>query len=106
LVLTAATYSSLEVQRFNALTIAWTAKEDYHLCGDTKDGVVDEDTLSDEQNNEYVQVEEYVREWIKQIVDDNPDFPIGEIKIRTLNGLWQEFSAIMGGRKAKMKERD
>lgn len=77
----------------NILTIAWTPKEDAHLVGDTEDGEVDEDTLSDEQNEEYVLVEEHVREWIGQIVETNPEFPVEELKFRTLNGLWQEFSA-------------
>lgn len=36
----------------NTLTITWTPIEDAHLVGDTKDGEVDEDTLSDEQNRE------------------------------------------------------
>ena len=75
------------------LTIAWTPKEDADLVGDTEDGEVDEDTLSDEQNEEYILVEEHVREWIKQIVETNPEWTIEEIKFRTLNGLWQEFSA-------------
>jgi hypothetical protein len=55
------------------LTIAWTPKEGSQLCGDSKDGVVDEDTLLDEQMDEYVEVDEYVHEWITQIVDGNPE---------------------------------
>jgi len=34
------------------LTIAWTAKEDSHLCRDTKDGVVDKDTLALQEDQE------------------------------------------------------
>ncbi len=58
-----------------------------------KDGVVDFKTLVDEQLDEYLDVEEYVLRWIKQIMDGNPGWNIGEIKIRTLNGLWQEIWA-------------
>jgi hypothetical protein len=36
------------------LTIAWTPKEGSQLCGDTKDGVVDKDTLLDKQMDKYV----------------------------------------------------
>jgi hypothetical protein len=77
----------------STLTIAWTPMEDSHVVGDTENGEVDEDTLSDEQHEEFVLVEEHVREWIQQIVETNPEFPIEELKFRTLNGLWEEFSA-------------
>jgi hypothetical protein len=90
------TFFSLVLWQFtdlNILTIAWTPKEDAHLVGDTEDGEVDEDTLSDEQHEEFVLVEEHVREWIQQIVETNPEWAIEELKFRTLNGLWQEFSA-------------
>ena len=90
------TFFSLVLWQFtdlNILTIAWTPKEDTHLVGDTEDGEVDEDTLSDEQHEEFVLVEEHVREWIQQIVETNPEWPIEELKFRTLNGLLQEIVA-------------
>jgi hypothetical protein len=75
------------------LNIAWNPQFNPCLCGDMKDGVVDLDNLMYEQLDEYIDVEEYVLKWIKQIKDGNPGWNIGEIKIRTLIGLWQEISA-------------
>lgn len=55
-----------------------------------KDGVVDLDNLAYEQLDEYIEVEEYVESWIEQIMDGNPGWCTGNLKMRTLNGLWQE----------------
>ncbi len=58
-----------------------------------KDGLVDLENLVIEQLDEYIEVEEYVLGWVKQIADGNPGWYTGNPKIRTLNGLWREICA-------------